>query len=132
MSGPACVASGDRRSGDVDRRRIGATAEAAAARALGERGYVIVARNVRLRGGEIDLVCRHRETFVFCEVKARRPSSFGVAVESLTREKRRRLERLAETYLARVGRRDAPFRLELVAVELAGGEPEAVRLVPFG
>jgi len=115
----------------VDRRSIGANAEAVAARAVTARGYIVIARNVRSRAGELDIVCRDGDAFVFCEVKARRPSSFGVAVEAITAEKRRRLERLAQAYLARIGKRGAEFRLELIAVELRGTEPDRIRIVPF-
>ncbi len=116
----------------MDRRLVGAGAESAAARALAARGYRVLARNVRLRGGELDLVCREGDTFVFCEVKARRPSAFGHAEEALTAAKRARLVRLAETYLARVGSRGAAFRVELVAVRLgAHDRVEALRLVPI-
>jgi len=115
----------------VDRRSIGANAESVAVRAISARGYVVVARNVRSRAGELDIICRDGDAFVFCEVKARQPSSFGVAVEAITAAKRRRLERLAQTYLARIGRRDAAYRLELIAVDLRGGEAERVRIVPL-
>ena len=116
----------------MDRRAVGRSAEAAAAQALAARGYAVVARNVRSRTGEIDLVCRDGATFVFCEVKARRPSGFGVAAEALTAVKRRRLARLAEAYLARVGRRGATFRLELAAVDLEGERPARVSVLPIG
>jgi len=116
----------------MDRRAVGSAAEDAAARALAARGYLIVARNVRSRGGELDIVCLDGDCFVFCEVKARRPSGFGVALEALTLTKRRRLVRLAQTYLARRGRRDAPYRIELIAVDLdAAGAPRELTVVPF-
>ncbi|HYY54049.1 MAG TPA: YraN family protein, partial [Candidatus Dormibacteraeota bacterium] len=117
----------------VDRRSVGAAAEELAARALTRNGYAVVARNVRLRDGELDLVCRDGGSFVFCEVKARRPSAFGVALEALTARKRERLERLALSYLAMVGRRDAPYRIVLVAVDLdANGSGERIHVVPCG
>ena len=116
----------------VDRRALGARGESVAARALLARGYRILARNVRGRAGELDLVCRDGDAFVFCEVKARRPSAFGDAREALTPAKRARLCRLAEGYLARLGRRDAPYRIELVAVRLLpDGAPTEVEIVPF-
>jgi putative endonuclease len=115
----------------VDLRGIGDGAEAFAARALAHKGYVVVARNVRLRGGELDLVCRDGTCLVFCEVKARRESAYGVAAEALTAAKRSRLCRLAASYLARIGRRDAPFRIELVAVDLdRTGTPRRAVVVP--
>jgi putative endonuclease len=116
----------------MDRRRTGAIAEEAVAAALARGGFRVVARNVRLRGGELDVVCWDREGFLFCEVKARRPSGFGVAAEALTATKRRRLERLAYAYLARIGRRDAPFRIALLAVDLDDrGAASRIELVPL-
>lgn len=120
-------------SSDVDRRAVGAEAESAAARALAARGYVVLARNVRLRGGELDLVCRDGAAYVFCEVKARRPSALGRAEEALSAAKRERLLRLAATYLARIGRRGAPYRVELVAVRLDDrARPIDAAVLPFG
>lgn len=116
----------------MDRRALGAGGEAAAARALERHGYRVIARNVRSRAGEIDLVCRDGDAYVFCEVKARRPSAFGDAREALPASKRERLARLAAGYLAHVGDPSAEHRIELVAVDLrADGTPDRVRLLPL-
>lgn len=117
---------------DVGRlQAIGRVGEEAALKALTARGYRVVARNMRLRAGELDLVCLDRGAFVFCEVKARRPSAFGTAREALTWRKRARLVCLAQAYLARIGRRDAAWRLELIAIELdEHGLIHAVEVVP--
>lgn len=110
---------------------LGARGEAAAHRALVARGYRVVARNVRSRAGELDLVCRDGDTYVFCEVKARRRSGFGAPQEALSAAKRARLARLGFSYLARVGRREASWRVELVAVDLdPQAEPRSVEIVP--
>lgn len=114
------------------RRRLGIRGESAAVSALRDRGYRVISRNVRSRAGEIDLVCLDGATFVFCEVKSRRPSPFGAPEEALTAKKRRRLARLAAGYLAWAGRRGASHRLELVAVRLGPeGEPVAVEVIPI-
>ena len=47
------------------RHALGRTAEDAAAAALARAGLSIVARNVRFREGEIDLVCRDADIWVF-------------------------------------------------------------------
>ena len=52
------------------------------------RGYRIVARNVRLRGGEIDLVVRRGRTLVFAEVKARQSLTAGYGVDAVDRRKK--------------------------------------------
>lgn len=99
--------------------------------ALRSRGYRVLARNVRSRAGELDVVCSDGDAIVFCEVKARRPSGFGLPEEALTPAKRARLARLAAGYLARVGRRGASWRIELVAVHLdAQGSVMDIAVVP--
>lgn len=65
------------------------------------RGYAIVGTNVRLRGGEIDLVVRRRHVLVFVEVKTRQSLTAGEGFEAVDRHKQLQLVRLAEDYLAR-------------------------------
>ena len=62
---------------DPDRRADGARAEALAAAFLAGRGLAVIARNVRNRFGEIDLVARDGDVLVFVEVRLRRSSSYG-------------------------------------------------------
>ena len=84
------------------RAESGASAEALAARYLEAQGLAIVARNVRCRHGEIDLVARDGGTLVFVEVRLRRSSAFGGAAESITAAKRARLVAAARYYLLRL------------------------------
>lgn len=98
-------------------RGVGGAAEEAAARALVRRGYRVVARNVRFRFGELDLVCEHRGVLVFVEVKARRAHDHGHPLEAITPAKQDQLARLAAAYLQRLGRAP-PCRFDAVAVDL--------------
>jgi putative endonuclease len=85
----------------------------------------IVARNVRSRLGELDLVARDGETLVFVEVKTRRDGSFAAPELSVTAAKRRKLWRLAEAYLQGLPEPHPPCRFDVVAVLLPeGGGPE--------
>jgi putative endonuclease len=63
------------------------------------RGYRIAGRNVRLRGGELDLVVRRGRALVFVEVKTRKSRAAGEGFEAVDRTKQARLMRLAEQYL---------------------------------
>jgi putative endonuclease len=94
----------------------GAEAEALAAQFLAAQGLAIVARNVRTRYGEIDLVAQDGATLVFVEVRLRRNAAFGGAAESITRAKRARLVTAARQYLARV-RGDPPCRFDAVLLD---------------
>jgi putative endonuclease len=62
------------RHGD-SRRTLGRLGEELAAAHLMETGYAVLARNVRTRRGEIDLIAFDGSTLVFVEVKTLRVSS---------------------------------------------------------
>lgn len=100
---------------------LGARAEALAARYLEERGYRVVARNFRCPAGEADLIARDGDEWVVVEVRARRGGRLGTPEESLDRRKFARLAAVAAWFLARAGRPEDAFRIDLVAVEWPGG-----------
>ena len=82
----------------------GARAEAIAARHLQRHGARIIARNVRCRGGEIDLVAEHADSIVFVEVRLRQHGDYGGAAASITNIKQRRVIKAARVWLAGSGR----------------------------
>lgn len=100
------------------RAATGAAHEAAALAMLRARGLQLLARNVRCRLGEIDLVLRDGRTTVFCEVRYRRGSGHGGAAASVDARKQMRLANAARWYL---GRNPAlarePCRFDVVAIE---------------
>ena len=103
--------------------RLGRRGERIAIRTLRAKGYRILDRNIRLPGGELDLVAFDGEYVVFVEVKTRRSRTAGGAVEAVSRSKRRRMRRLAESYLSRKRLDDRPARFDLVAITWADGHP---------
>ncbi len=87
------------------------------------RGCRLLAKNVRLAGGEIDLVVREGDVDVFVEVKARRGGN-GSAAESVTGDKRRRIARAAALWAAQHGFPRGGCRFDVVTV---GGDGADVR-----
>ena len=85
----------------LDRQHLGADAEDAACAQALARGMSLLARNVRFRFGELDLVLRDGDTIVFVEVRRRKASRFGDGAASIDRRKRRRLILAARAWLAR-------------------------------
>lgn len=89
------------------RRRTGRSAEDLVAERLARRGWRILARNWRIKAGELDLIARDGSTLVFAEVKSnhsdlrRGPTAPALAVGS---NKQRRIRRLASAWLAGHGR----------------------------
>jgi putative endonuclease len=102
---------------------LGKIGEDLACRELTRRGYEILARRYRRRGGELDVVARDGRTIVFVEVKARESLDFGAGGEAVTALKRRRMAAVALDYLARNHLTECPCRFDVVALDLRGAEP---------
>jgi putative endonuclease len=96
--------------------RIGTGGESIAASYLESHGMSVVARNVRSRFGEVDLVADGGGTLVFGEVKTRCSTAYGMAEDSVTPCKRARLGKTAALYLQRHGLERHPWRVDLVAI----------------
>lgn len=103
------------------RQDSGALAEASAAAYLQQAGLRLVMRNFRVRGGEIDLICREGEVLVFVEVRLRRRSDFGGAAASIGAAKRRRLLLAAQHYLQRHHRNEPPCRFDCILMQHPDG-----------
>jgi putative endonuclease len=108
---------------DATRRALGQRGEALAEQHLRSRGYTTLARNVRTRHGEIDLIACYGSTIVFVEVKTRRVSASGDApcasehpLYGLDARQQARLRRLAAAWLSRPLARPDAKRLRFDAI----------------
>mgnify|MGYP006185355781 CR=1 FL=1 len=77
----------------------GRAAEQIAAQFLQQQGLIIVGRNVRLRRGEIDIIARDGDSWVFIEVKWRQRNDYGGAAAALGPAQCQRIRRSASLYL---------------------------------
>jgi putative endonuclease len=107
---------------------LGAFGEAAAAEYLRKKRYEILAMNYRCRLGELDIIARQRQTFVFVEVKLRREGGFASAAEAVTPVKQRRLMIAAETWLAENGLEDVPCRFDIIEIYLTKTGSKVARI----
>ena len=105
------------------RTRLGNRGEEMAAGYLQAHGLRILARNIRTRYGEVDLVAQDGDTTVFVEVRTRRSQAYGTPEESVTVRKRRRLALTAQQYLQDNGLGSKSWRVDLVSVVLSEGAP---------
>lgn len=101
------------KNNDTTTRR-GHEAETRAADYLVAHGLRLISRNYRVRGGEIDLICRDGDSLVFVEVRARSRSDFGGAAASITRSKQARIILAARHYLAGKGACNCRFDCVLI------------------
>jgi putative endonuclease len=110
-----------------ERQARGREAEDAAAACLARAGLAVVERNVRFAVGEIDLVCREGDTWVFVEVKGRQARWGDAPAAAVSWHKQRRLTRLAQTYLKWRRQEHARARFDVVSVTLGEHGPPSVR-----
>ena len=110
--------------------QLGARGEKLAARHLRRQGFKVLYRNFRGRqGGEIDLVCRDRDTLVFVEVKTRTREDFGRPLEAVGAKKQRRISLGALAWLRLLGNPDILFRFDIVEVTVAANSPPKIELI---
>ena len=109
----------------VSSRYTGMDGENTACDYLTGMGAKILDRNVRLAGGEIDIIACLEGTYLFVEVKRRSSGKYGAPIASVTPAKARRILRAASLYLAMHGLIDQPVRFDVI--ELL---PGTVRHIP--
>jgi putative endonuclease len=96
----------------------GAAAEALAAQYLQARGLKILARNLRCKAGELDLVCLDGRALAIVEVRQRGSVEFGGALASVTKPKQRKIIRAAQFFLLREKHwRNLSLRFDVLAIE---------------
>jgi putative endonuclease len=106
---------------------LGAAGEARVARHLAERGWRILARNVRAGGVEIDLVIARAGVVAFVEVKTRRGRDHGAPEEAVDARKRARLTRAASAWLREHRPRAGRVRFDVAVCEPDGAGGWQVR-----
>ncbi len=83
---------------------------------LRRKGFHLLERNFRTRGGEIDLIFLDGSVIVFVEVKKRSSAAYGHPIETITSWKMDRLWRTAQFYLFQKGWQERVFRFDLICI----------------
>jgi putative endonuclease len=108
------------------RNALGAYGERVAARHLVADGMELLDHNWRCRWGELDLIARDGNALVFCEVKTRRSTRYGVPAEAVVEAKARRIRRLASQWMRDTDHHASVVRFDVVAVLAARAGAAAV------
>jgi len=89
-----------------------------------QQGYRVVDRNYRCPYGEIDLIAKDGETFVFIEVKSRQSTLFGQPEDAVDFKKRKKLSTVALWYLEEKKIDNYRARFDVVSILLSKQPPE--------
>ena len=98
---------------------LGEAGERMAEEYLTRKGLRIVDRNVRFQRGELDLVARDDNVWVFVEVKTRSGTRMGYAAEAMTRTKLKRMRYAVESYVRTRRLFNQSVRCDLFTIDFA-------------
>ncbi|GHE81926.1 YraN family protein [Thalassotalea profundi] len=97
----------------------GQLAEQIAKEHIQEEGLIFIEQNFHSRWGEIDLIMKDNEVFVFIEVKYRKNTVFGGAISAISTKKQQKIIKTAAIYLQQHGLNEynTAYRFDVVAIE---------------
>jgi len=105
-------------------RDLGIHAEEDALAYLTKQGLTFVASNYSCKPGEIDLIMKDQDYYVFVEVRSRTNANYGGGIESITRDKQRKVMRAATHYLVEKKLYEKVFcRFDVVVFSLKNNVP---------
>jgi len=111
-------------------REVGEFGEQIAAKWLRKNGRKVLYRNFAApEGGEVDIVCRHKDTLAFNEVKTRTSVGLHRPADAVNADKQELIQRGAKRWLDMLGRPVIAFRFDIVEVLLIEGEPPRVNVI---
>lgn len=84
---------------EKNKRKLGMKVEQAVKEYLLAHGFEILEMNYRCKQGEIDIIAKEDDYFVFIEVKYRRTTKYGMPQEAVGTAKQKRICRTAQYYL---------------------------------
>ena len=117
---------------------LGSRGEKLARRFLRRRGLKILAQNYRCGAGEIDIIALDRstdtrgagETITFVEVKTRSSDYYTYPESAVNAAKRRRLEKIADYYLANHDAEGLNIRFDVVSIVIGPDRRPKIKYIP--
>ncbi len=95
-----------------------------------QHGLTFIDSNVHCRQGEIDLVMKDKQTFVFVEVKYRKNNLYGGAVSAVSYSKQNKIKHCVAFFLqkANLSEYNTPCRFDVIALEGDISQPQVTWL----
>lgn len=82
-----------------ERHITGKEGEDIASDYLIQNGYKILKRNFYTRQGEIDIIAKEKDEYVFIEVKTRKNKQYGQPIDAIDKNKMKHIKRAISYYL---------------------------------
>lgn len=112
----------------MTKSEIGKLGEESVCGYLQKQGYRIIARNYRIKGGEIDIIAENGDFIAFVEVKARKPDSLVTGFEAVNKRKQGLIIRTAADYCSKHPHMLQP-RFDVAEVIISEGRVQSIDYV---
>ncbi len=95
-----------------------------------KQGLTFIDNNVHCRQGEIDIIMRDNDIFVFVEVKYRKNNNFGGAISAVSQSKQNKIRHCVAFFLqkANLNEYNTPCRFDVVALDGDINQPQVTWL----
>jgi len=100
----------------LTRKELAKLGEKIARDYLSEKGIEIIANNFRTGFGEIDLIGKSGERYIFFEVKARQSDRFGYPEEAVNSTKLKHIEKVAWDFFELNNIDEVDWQIDVIAV----------------
>jgi putative endonuclease len=101
----------------LDSKNFGKEGEDAAVFYLEKKNYRILKRNYHYSNiGEIDIIAKEGDVFVFVEVKSRKNLNFGEPEYAVTKSKIEQIKKIANAYLYNANIVDVDCRFDVITI----------------
>lgn len=97
-------------------RKIGILGEEKTVKYLEDLGYIILARNFNTYRGEIDIVAKDKDEYVFIEVKTRTSDNYGIPREAVNKKKKNHIIKSSEYFIYKYKLENRNIRFDVVEV----------------
>lgn len=110
----------------TSKQKIGSIGENIASNYLLKKGYKIIDRNYRFKRGEIDIIAKIENRYIFVEVKTRSRKDFGNPEDFVDKRKQKEIIKAAEAFLEEQFH-DGEIRFDIISVEIQeNGKPPTI------
>ena len=108
------------------KKLLGGIGEKYAVKYLKKNKYKILEQNYVTHFGEIDIIAKDNDCYVFIEVKTRTSDKFGEPMEAVTPYKQRHVIRSAQSYLMlnQIDENQVEIRFDVIEVKSDNGKNE--------
>lgn len=113
-------------SAKASTKQIGDQGELIAKRYLLAQGLKIVTQNFHCRLGEIDIIAKSADCFIFIEVKFRHQNQFGGAISAVSASKQDKIKKSARIYLQQqqLNEYNTACRFDVIALDGDRNQPQ--------